>query len=352
MKNALIVLLVLAGVGLGAGVWLTSRAPSAPAPAAVAPSPDDAERVRLEKAKEDLEGEVARLRAQLDEERRKNQAKKVEQDLAGVLAESAPAPRAPAAGDPMADLGRALSTILTNRALTASGGLFAGARAHQRAYARLGQSLGLDAEQSRRLERLLQQRRFAEWTGNDGQLQAADAGLKELLGARYGELEARENQIPAEVFTERFTMFMEGRQTPLSADSRNRLALALAGVEGLDDRGGMDREGLRMMFQPGQQTDVAAVVDEAVARTENRYDKIMAAAQPALSAEEYQAFDEYVGTRMEQQEMGAGIAKAVMPSIVQGVQNLQMLGEGTNAAVGIIQTEVISDQDIQIEAQP
>ena len=110
---------------------------------------------------------------------------------------------------------------------------------------------------------------------------------------------------------------------------------ALAAVPSLSADGS---PGFTAGFQPGGSRDINQAVESQLDRTVARYDQIVAAAQPVLSASENQALDEYLGARMQEQEVGAQLTRAIVP-VFLGTNRVP----GGPAATGTVtvQTQVL-----------
>jgi hypothetical protein len=64
-----------------------------------------------------------------------------------------------------------------------------------------------------------------------------------------------------------------------------------------------------------QPATIEQALERDMDRTMERYDQIVAAAQPVLSPEENKALDAYLGQRIQEREMGANVAKTVLPAL-------------------------------------
>jgi hypothetical protein len=304
---------------LGAACSRTPDAVTAAAPA------DDARPIALERRVREQADELAQLRSLLQEARA--QQAQAEARLAAVptnaavpLLTSTPQGVTIATNNPLGQILQAVSTVMTNTGALRSFGenMRNAGRLRGRLYDDFIQQAGIDPARANELKALLQRRRSIEmrraWVGDeetDRQLAVLNGQIRALTGdAAYAQLDLYDRQLPARMTADRFALFMEDRGTPLSSDSRSRLIGALAAVPGLSADGS---PGFAAGFQPGGSRDLNQAVESQLDRTVERYDLIVAAAQPVLSSSENQALDEYLGARMQEQEVGAQFTRAIVP---------------------------------------
>ncbi len=294
-----------------------------PGPAADDAAAAAAQRAALERRVREQADELAQLRALLQEARAQQPPAPGDAgptNEATPLLTSTPQGVTIATNNPLGQILQAVSTVMTNAGALRSFGenMRNQGRLRGRLYDDFIQQAGLDPAQAGELKALLQRRRSIAmrraWVGDaetDRQLAALNDQIRALTGdSAYARLETYDQQLPARMTAERFALFMEDRGTPLSADSRTRLVGALAAVPSLAADGS---PGFAAGFQPGGSRDLNQAVESQLDRTVARYDQIVAAAQPVLSASENQALDEYLGARMQEQEVGAQLTRAIVP---------------------------------------
>lgn len=317
--------LLLAGFAVGAllfailyGRELSRPSPPPPEPVVVTNDPRVA---ALELRLSEQQRELKQLHDLLAAERARSVEPAKKDAPVRFAAESAPV--ATNAANPFGQILQAVSSVLTNPAAVKSiTDRFGNAmRVRQRLYADFIKQAGLNEQQAREFNRLVRLKRQAQlgarWMGADEarrQVEEADQGLQKLLGNSYQDYAAYENQMPARYFVESFDLQMADRGAPLSAESKSRLIDAIALVPGMmnDERGGAatPAEGA-----PGQPATIEQALEKDLDRTMERYDQIVAAAQPVLTPAENKALDEYLGQQVQDREMGANVAKAVLPAL-------------------------------------
>lgn len=319
-----------------------------PGPAAEDVADAAAQRAALERRVREQSDELAQLRALLQEARA--QSARAPASAAATnegipLLTSTPQGVTIATNNPLGQILQAVSTVMTNAGALRSFGenMRNQGRLRGRLYDDFIQQAGLDPAQAGELKALLQRRRSIEmrraWVGDeetDRQLAELNGQIRALTGeAAFARLETYDQQMPARMTAERFALFMEDRGTPLSADARTRLVGALAAVPSLSADGS---SGFTAGFQPGGSRDINQAVESQLDRTVARYDQIVAAAQPVLSASENQALDAYLGARMQEQEVGAQLTRAIVP-VFLGTNRVP----GGPAATGTVtvQTQVL-----------
>lgn len=320
MKNLLLVVLACTALLLGLlyGRERTRPLPVTPAPVVVTNDPRVAV---LESRIAEQERELKQLRQLLATER--DRLADTEKQVAAATVAAAPPPVSAQTNNPFGQILQAVSSVLTNPAAVKSiTDRFSNAmRMRQRLYADFIKLAGLDEQQAREFNRLVRLKRQAQlgarWMGEDEarrQAGEADQGLQKLLGDRYQDYTAYENQMPARYFVESFDLQMSDQGHPLSAQSKARLVDAIALLPGMmsDERG---QGGASTGAGSAQPVTIEQALERDMDRTMERYDQIVAAAQPVLSPEENKALDAYLGQRIQEREMGANVAKTVLPAL-------------------------------------
>lgn len=316
--------------------------------------PDDGRFAALDKRVADQATEIERLRTLLDAERKKLRALQDADDaLALMQASSRSSPAAPPppamTNNPLANIFQAVGSIFTNPATmkAMTRGLRGSMRARDHLYDAFIAKAGLNEEQGRTFLRLLHKKQMAKfgrgWMGReeaDAQTKEADNDLKSLLGSNYDAYLAYENQIPARSFVDGFAASLEDSDgKALSAQAREGLVSAIAAIPGMSQDDQM--KGFQADFTPGQPFDPNKMFDRQMDKTMEHYDQIVAAAKPVLTPAENAALDEYLGEQIAQQEMGANIARAIVPAIfgTNGIPNFLPPG---GASTGAVQVQVIT----------
>lgn len=359
MPRHLLLLVLLAAGTLGlAALYLARRAaPEAAAPEAVPVERDDGKLAAMERQLAAQAAELKQLRVLLDEQRRKNEALRQADEALALMASSPTRnpPAAPAAApavtnNPFAQILQSIGTIFTNPATmkALSRGMRGSMRERDHLYDAFIAKAGLNDEEARAFRRLIHKKQMAKfgrgWMGreeSDDQLRQAGDDLRTLLGPRYDAYLAYENQLPARTFVDGFAASLEDSDGKgLSAQSREDLIAAVAAIPGMSEA---DRAGsFEADFKPGQPVDPQKMVDRSMERTMEHYDQIVAAARPVLTPAENAALDEYLGEQVAQQEVGANIAKSILPAIfgTNGVPGF--LAPGGGSTTGGVNVRVIT----------
>jgi len=313
------------------------------------PAADDGRIAALEKRLADQDAELKQLRTLLDADRKKlREMKDADEAMALMSAsskKSAAAPPPVMTNNPLGQIFQAVGAMFTNPATmkAMSRGMRGSMRSRDHLYDAFIAKAGLNEEQARTFRRLLHKKQMAKfgrgWMGGeeaDAQTKEADDELKNLLGSNYGAYLAYENQIPARNFVDSFAASMEDSDgANLSSQTREALVTAIAAIPGMSQDEQM--KSFQAGFKPGQPIDPNKMFDRQMDKTMEHYDQIVAASKPILTPAENAALDEYLGEKIAQQEMGANVAKAIIPAIfgTNGIPNFIAPGGQASGAVSV-----------------
>lgn len=260
----------------------------------------------------DQQRELDQLRSLLANEREA----RAEQEAAARAARTTASGSA-MTNNPMASILNAVGSVVSNPAVmdTVRRNFQDRGRARSRVYAELARAAGLEPERQAELERWVRQRRMASmaagWVGEEEskrRADEADAQLKALLGSRYADFKSLDAELSVRSFVERFDLYLEGRGESLEQTRKTQLITALSasgvlvGEESLPS-GGLSRAG-----------GIAAMAEQEVDRSIQRYDRVVDVARPVLSSSENQALDAYLGEQLQQREWAADFTRRLMPA--------------------------------------